>query len=112
MKKNKSNLILEVDRMMEIDENIEMFAQLSLTIKEKEYLEFAIKMPTSEVKTFIEFYDNSQPKYDEIKFISMLMTRYNENRDNIIKRIHQVRRIMKYEENLEESKHFSKILEK
>ena len=66
----------------------------------------------SEIKTFIEFYDNSSPKYDELKFMLMLMTRYDENRDNIIKRIKQVRRIMMYEEKLDESKNFSKILEK
>ena len=112
MKKDEYNKIVKASRMIEIDQNIEMLSTFGLTSEEKEYFEFAIKMPTSEIKTFIEFYDNSQPKYDELKFVSMLMTRYSESHDNIIKRIQQVRRIMKYEEKLEESKKFSKILEK
>ena len=112
MKKTNYNKILEPTRMIEIDKNIEMLTTLSLTKDEKEYLETAIKMPTSEIKTFIEFYDNSSPKYDELKFIRMLMTRYNETRQNIIKRIQQVRIIMKYEETLEEDKKLSKVLEK
>lgn len=79
MKQNNYSKIVEPSRMIEIDENIEMIAPFSLMKEEKEYLEFAIKMPTSEIKTFIEFYDNSSPKYDELKFISMLETRYDES---------------------------------
>lgn len=112
MKKYNYSKTIETNRMIEIDQNIEMLTTFGLSDIEREYLELAIKMPTSEIKTFIEFYDNSSPKYDELKFMLMLMTRYDENRDNIIKRIKQVRRIMMYEEKLDESKNFSKILEK
>ena len=112
MKKIDYSEILEPSRMIEIDQNIEMLTTFSLTEKEREYFEFAIKMPTSEIKTFIEFYDDASPKYDELKFVSMLMSRYNETRENIIKRIRQVRKIIKYEKKLEESKNIFKILEK
>lgn len=112
MKKYKHNRIVEISRMIEIEENIEIIAPLRLTKEEREYLEFAIKMPISEITAFIEFYDNSSPKYDELKFVSMLETRYDENRENIIKRIQQVRRIMKYQKEKEESKNFSKVLKK
>jgi hypothetical protein len=112
MKKFDYSEVLKPSRMIEIDQNIEMLITFGLTGEEREYFEFAIKMPTSEIKTFIEFYDNSSPKYDELKFISMLMTRYNECRENIIKRIRQVRSVIKYEKQLEEAKNFSKILEK
>jgi len=98
--------------MLEIEGNILIGSNFNLSIGEFEYLKFATKMPLSEIKTFIEFYDNSNPKYDELKFVSMLMARYAESYENIIKRIHQVRRIIQYEKKLEESKNFSKILEK
>lgn len=112
MKKYGYNETIEPIKMLEIDQNIELLTTFNLTNIEMEYLEFAIKMPTSEIKTFIEFYDNSDSRYDELKFISMLMTRYSETSDNIIKRIGQVRRLIKYEKQLEESKNFSKILKK
>lgn len=112
MRKTNYSKIVEPSRMIEIDESIELITTFGLTDVEKEYLNLAIKMPTSEIKTFIEFYDNSRPKYDEIKFVLMLETRYNESRENIIKRIQQVRRIMEYEKKLEENKNFFKLLEK
>lgn len=112
MKNQYYNKIIEPSRMIEIDKNIEILTTFGLPDVEREYIEFAIKMPTSEIRAFIEFYDTSSPKYDELKFILMLMTRYNESRENVIKRIHQVRKIIRYEKKLEESKAFSKILEK
>lgn len=112
MRKYNCSKVIEPSRMIEIDQNIEMLTTFGLTDVEREYIEFTIKMPTSEMKAFIEFYDNSRPRYDEIKFISMLEDRYNESHENIIKRIRQVRRIMTYEKELKESKNFSKILQK
>lgn len=111
MKKN-NKIIIEPSRMIEMDKSIEMLVTLNLTYEENEYLKYAIKMPTSELKTFIDFYDNSSPKYDELNFILMLETRYNQNRESVIKRIGQVRSIMKYEKKIGESKKFSKILKK
>ena len=108
----KNNETIDPIKMLEIDKNLELISSFNLTDIEREYLEFSIKMPTSEVKIFLEFYDNSSPKYDELKFISLLMTKYSESRENIVKRIRQVRNIMNYEKKLEESKNFSKVLEK
>ena len=108
----KNNETIDPIKMLEIDKNLELISSFNLTDIEREYLEFSIKMPTSEVKIFLEFYDNSSPKYDELKFISLLMTKYSESRENIVKRIRQVRNVMNYEKKLEESKNFSKVLEK
>lgn len=108
----KVSRTIDASRMIEIEENIQLGQRFSLTSLEKEYLEFAMKMPLSEIKTFLEFYDNSRPKYDEIKFVSMLKIRYNETYETVIKRIRQVRRIMKYEKELQEMKTFSKTLNK
>lgn len=112
MKTYKTINTIKISRMIEIEEMISLGQNASLINEEREYLEFAIRMPFSEMKTFIEFYDSSHPKLDEIKFISILKTRYKESQENVIKRIRQVRRIMEYEKKLEESNSFSKILNK
>lgn len=109
MKKYK---IIKTSRMMEIEEMIPLGQNASLINEEREYLKLAIKMPFSEIRTFIEFYDSSSPKFDELKFVAMLETRYKETRENVIKRIRQVRKIIRYEKKLEENNSFSKILNK
>lgn len=97
MKTYKPINTIKISRMIEIEEMIPLGQNASLINEEREYLEFAIRMPLSEMKTFIEFYNSSYPKFDEIKFISILKTRYKESPENVIKRIRQVRKIMEYE---------------
>lgn len=62
------------------------------------YLIEAYLMPIDEITSEIERYDSSNPKLDEIKFISELSKRYNVDRKAIIERIRDVRMINKSKE--------------
>lgn len=63
-------------------------------------------MPLEEIREFLDLYDTSSPKLDEVKFIINLQNKYLETRENIIKRIRQVRHINKYEQGLKNGKKY------
>lgn len=91
--------------MLEI-EKLKFCNYVDLKDEELEYLKFSIKMPLEEIREFLNLYDNSSPKLDEVKFIINLQNKYLETRENIIKRIRQVRYITKYEEGLKNAKKY------
>ena len=104
MKKEK----ITVEKMYEL-ENLR-FANNLIELNEVElkYFDLAIKLPKEEINEYLNLYDNSSPKLDELKFIVMLQNKYNESRENIIKRIRQVRLLTKYEKGLEKGKKYLK----
>ena len=96
---------IDVKRMLEI-EKLKNCNYVDLEGEEIEYLNFALKMPLEEIREFLNLYDTSSPKLDEVKFIINLQNKYLETRENIIKRIRQVRHITKYEEGLKNGKKY------
>lgn len=49
---------------------------------------------------------------DEVKFIINLQNKYQETRENIIKRIRQVRQITKYEEGIKDAQNIFELKKK
>ena len=98
-----NNKKIDVKRMLEIEKN-KFCNNIDLEVEELEYLKLAIKMPLDEISELLNLYDNSSPKMDEVKFIVNLQNKYAEPRENVIKRIRQVRHITKYKEGLKEAK--------
>ena len=60
------------------------------------YMNMAHYLPYSEIIEELEVYDKSNSKMDELKFINNLCKKYNVEREIIIKRIRQVRKIYNY----------------
>lgn len=108
----KEKDLIIAKRMLEIEEMLKKNKNLDLYSDEFEYFMLARRMPIEEIKEFINLYDNSRPKYDELRFIRILKTRYNETDKNIIKRIQQVRKIIKYEKIIQDRESFSKKIKK
>lgn len=69
----------------------------TLTNIELDYVKKAVQKPYQEFKKFIYLYDNSKPKLDELLFIEFLGNLYSSSREDIIKRIVEVRKISKLE---------------
>lgn len=58
-------------------------------------------MPYQEILDAIKWYDSKMPYIDELKLVQDLSQKYNVEREDIIKRIQDVRTINKYiQENL------------
>jgi len=66
-----------------------------LTIEDWEYFNIACIIPLSDIQKELENYDNSKPKLDELTFINDLIDKYNVNKNVILTRIKEVRRIQK-----------------
>jgi len=81
---------------------------IGLNVIELEYLKLAIQMPIEQIKEFLNLYDSSSPKLDELKFIKNLKEKYSQSRKNVIKRIRQVRKIMNYEKGIQKVKKYIK----
>ena len=69
-----------------------------------DYLDLSLKMPLKEMQDVITFYDESKPKYDKLKLIENIKNKYQVQRKDVIKRIRQVRKIVKYFEQLNKRK--------
>ncbi len=92
---------LDVMRMLDIEMgNI----YDDMPIEDFEYLDLSLKMPLKEIQDVIRFYDESKPKYDELKLIENLKNKYQVEKKDVIKRIRQVRKIMRYFEKLNKPK--------
>lgn len=90
---------LEIELELKQKEDIELNNKLS--IPELVYYIEAIKMPYQEMLDAIKWYDIAKPYIDELKFVRDLSQKYNVERDDIINRIQDVRRINNYiEKNL------------
>ena len=60
------------------------------------YLIDAFSMPFHDVKMSLIRYDSSSPKMDELKFLGELIERFCKTSFDVLRRIRQVRRILKY----------------
>lgn len=102
----------EVEKFIELEQFLKDNILKTVTIKEgldsllklntieKNYLILAYLLPKEEIEEAINLYDNTRPRVDELLFVHSLSIKYNVDKNTIIKRIQQVRRIMRYEENL------------
>lgn len=70
----------------------------NLSEKQKEYVNFALKMPYDKINERIEKYEASNPKEDQLKMISELSNLYGCNKKDVVKRIQQVLKISIYRE--------------
>ena len=61
-------------------------------------------MPLDEISEFIELYDNSRPRIDELKFVSDLCAKYNTDSKTLTKRVREVRRINRFKNTNETHK--------
>ncbi|MBQ8043724.1 MAG: hypothetical protein IJ272_06190, partial [Clostridia bacterium] len=84
---------------MNLKEEIELM--FSFPEEEKNYIFDAKTMPKEEIERAVEYYDSHRwlNTTDELLFTSLLASQYGVNRERIIKRIQDVRRI-KREENV------------
>ena len=95
---------LEIERKLEIEKNIEVLKNMSVTdlinegydFEELSFLCRATRMPLGEIAEYIEIYDNSKPRIDELKFIKDLCEKYQTDQATLTARIREVRRINKF----------------
>ena len=69
----------------------------NLSEKQKEYVNFALKMPYDKINERIEKYEASNPKVDQLKMISELSNLYGCDKEDVVKRIQQVLKISIYQ---------------
>lgn len=62
------------------------------------YMTAAYSMPSEQIKSELYKYDHSSPKMDEILFLRMLQTRYEQSETAVIRRIREVRKLSKSSE--------------
>ena len=105
--KNKKDR-LDTERKLELEKDIfsgNIIGTIdSLTNIELDYVKKSIQRPYQEFKKFIYLYDNAKPKLDELLFIEFLGNLYSSSREEIIKRIQEVRRISTLETSYEVEK--------
>ena len=109
--KRKVEIEREFAKLLNIFENRDkalMILKIK-TIEESEYLYEVYLMPIEEISKEIKRYDSSSPKLDAVKFVDELCKRYNVDRETVVKRIQNVRRINRY---LKENNMSSNIDEK
>jgi len=111
--KRKVEIEREFAKLLNIFENRdkalkEMISEIR-TIEESEYLYEVYLMPIEGIYKEIKRYDNSCPKLDAVKFVDNLKEKYNVDRETVVKRIQNVRRINRY---LKENNMSSNIDEK
>lgn len=103
------SLKLTVERMVELEfwlvnnrlEVADRLGALSYFLQyyneeESNYLVDAFFMPYQEVRTALVRYDNSHPKMDELIFLADLQSRFSQNSNDVLRRIREVRRIVRY----------------
>lgn len=98
--KRKVEIEVEFAKLLNIFENRdkalkEMISEIR-TIEESEYLYEVYLMPIEDIYKEIKRYDNSCPKLDAVKFVDDLKERYHVDRETVVKRIQNVRRINRY----------------
>ena len=95
---------LKIERQIEIEESLEELKNLSVTNlinkgydpEELLFLCRAIRMPLNEITEYIEIYDNSRPRVDELNFVKVLCEKYQTDQATLTARIREVRRINKF----------------
>lgn len=86
-----------IQNTMSLEDLIEILWNFSK--EEREYIIMANQMPKEEIEKSIEYYDSFKglERLDELKFVNDLAQKYSTDRNNIIKRIQQVRSIIRIE---------------
>ena len=95
---------LKIERQIEIEESLEELKNLSVTNlinkgytpEELLFLCRAIRIPLNEITEYIEIYDNSRPRVDELNFVKVLCEKYQTDQATLTARIGEVRRINKF----------------
>ena len=98
--KRKVEIEREFAKLLNIFENrdkalTDMILKIK-TIEESEYLYEVYLMPIEEISKEIKRYDSSHPRLDGVKFVDNLKERYHVDRETIVKRIQNVRKINRY----------------
>ena len=90
-------LLNNIQNNMSLEELIEILWNFSK--EEREYIIMAKQMPKEEIEKSIEYYDSFKGlnRLDAIKFVNDLAQKYSTDRETIIKRIQQVRSIIRIE---------------
>ena len=83
-----------------IESNNDEFIEIdkSLSLSELIYLVEAFKMPYQEILDFVNDYDSK--RYNAVIFTNYLAEKYGVSRENIIKRVQDVRKISNYTKNI------------
>lgn len=95
---------LVINRKSEMEEQLEGIKSKSVlklvnegySLEEISYLCRAILMPLKEISEYIEIYDNSRPKIDELIFVNNLCNKYHVDQKTLTARIREIRRINKF----------------
>ena len=90
-----------------IESNNDEFIEIdkSLSLSELIYLVEAFKMPYQEILDFVNDYDSK--RYNSVIFADYLAEKYGVSRENIIKRVQDVRKISNYTKNIKSTKKIS-----
>lgn len=90
-----------------IESNNDEFIEIdkSLSLSELIYLVEAFKMPYQEILDFVNDYDSK--RYNAVIFTNYLAEKYGVSRENIIKRVQDVRKISNYTKNINSTKKIS-----
>ncbi len=90
-----------------IESNNDEFIEIdkSLSLSELVYLVEAFKMPYQEILDSINDYDSK--RYNAVVFANYLADKYGVSRENIIKRVQDVRKISNYVANIDRTKKIS-----
>ena len=90
-------LLNNIQNTMPLEELIEILWNFSK--EEREYIIMANQMPKEEIEKSIEYYDSFKGlnRLDEIKFVNDLAQKYKTDSETVIKRIQQVRSIIRIE---------------
>ena len=85
-----------------IESNNDEFIEIdkSLSLSELIYLVEAFKMPYQEILDFVNDYDSK--RYNAVIFADYLAEKYGVSRENIIKRVQDVRKISNYTKNIKD----------
>ena len=86
---------LKIERQIEIEESLEELKNLSVTNlinkgytpEELLFLCRAIRIPLNEITEYIEIYDNSRPRVDELNFVKVLCEKYQIGRASCRERV-------------------------
>ena len=105
MKVISSRRKLELEKFLE--ENISIFNSceeghdvFKMDVSDRIYITTAKIMPYKTVKNYIEYRDNNYPYVDELMLIRELAFMCFVSENTIIKRINEVRNLIKYEEKV------------
>ena len=114
-------LIMKVEKMLQLEKSLfdmdafdieMMVASGSLNAADCDYLTLALKLPWRQISRKLKMYDDSLPKMDELRFVKDLCEEYQVERNVLIERIHQVRKLDLLVEKSKEKKNNTNLVKK